>query len=125
MKRRRIICNAISIISIFAMIWIGLAHRSVINPTATSNIDLAAYTLPDGSIPVICLANDGERDHGSQKGCPDCTIANSIIIPQRSEIDAISIVAVDITIKPRRKFTLSNTIQLASAPPTGPPKTSL
>lgn len=106
------------------MIWIGFAHRPVINPTAASNIDLAAYTLPDGSIPVICLADDGKRDHTSLQGCPDCTIANSIIVPERAEIGAISIIEINFNLGPHRQFALSNTIQLAGAPPTGPPNFS-
>ncbi len=106
------------------MIWIGFAHRPVINPTAASNIDLAAYTLPDGSIPVICLADDGKRDHTSLQSCPDCTIANSIIVPERAEIGAISIIEINFNLGPHRQFALSNTIQLAGAPPTGPPNFS-
>ena len=121
MNTRRHICNFISIIGIFAMIWIGVAHRPVIASSTAADVDLAAYALPDGSIPIICFGGEGDGKNSTLQGCPDCTIANSIIVPERSQFFAVSIDEIDFVITPRRKFELAKTNKIASAPPTGPP----
>ncbi|MEP2978360.1 MAG: hypothetical protein ABJO86_02675 [Lentilitoribacter sp.] len=121
MNTRRQICNLISIISIFAMIWIGVAHRPVITSSMAADVELAAYALPDGSIPIICFGGEGDDKDSTLQGCPDCTIANAIIIPERSQTFAVAINEIDFIITPRRKFELAKTIKLAGTPPTGPP----
>ena len=115
------ICNAISIISIFAMIWIGLAHRPVITSTTAANVDLAAYTLPDGSTPIICFGGEGDGKNSTLQGCPDCTIASAVIVPERSQQCIAALNEIDFIVTPHRKFSLPKTIILAGSPPTGPP----
>lgn len=121
MNARRKICNVLSIISIFAMIWISLAHRPVITSVTATNIDLAAYTLPDGSTPIICFGGEGDGKNTSLQGCPDCTIAGAVIIPERSLVFTTALNEINFFVAPPRTFALPNTISLAGAPPTGPP----
>lgn len=121
MNTRRHICNAISIISIFAMIWIGLAHRPVITSSTAADVDLTAYALPDGSIPIICFGGEGDDKNSTLIGCPDCTIASTVIVPERSQFFVAAIGEIEFIITPRRKFALAKTLKLAGAPPTGPP----
>ena len=121
MNTRRHICNFISIIGIFAMIWIGVAHRPVIASSTAADVDLAAYALPDGSIPIICFGGEGDGKNSTLQGCPDCTIANAVIVPERSQLFAMAIDEIDFIISPQRKFALAKTLKLAGAPPTGPP----
>lgn len=103
------------------MIWIGLAHRPVITSTTATTIDLAAYTLPDGSTPIICFGGEDDGKHSTLQGCPDCTIASAVIIPERSQHYIAALNEFDFIVTSLRKFSLPKAIILAGSPPTGPP----
>ena len=58
----------------------GLAHQPISGSAAASivqTIDLAAYAMPDGSIPALCLHDDGApagETHASQR-CDACALS--------------------------------------------------
>ena len=54
----------------------SLGVSSHAQTTNLSDAELAAYTLPDGSLPVLCLTpnDDGTTSHAMCEGCLCCPI---------------------------------------------------
>ena len=73
------------IMCVVALTLVAFAHRPVALPE-TSGFDLAAYTLPDGSVPVLCITDDGDGSsgHAGSGSCEFCRIATSIVLPAPS-----------------------------------------
>jgi hypothetical protein len=65
---------------VLALILVAFAHRPA--AFATEPFDAAAYTLPDGTIPDLCVpGNSGEGDvHAT--GCEFCRLASGVILPE-------------------------------------------
>jgi hypothetical protein len=88
MKRRNgTIRNLLHILCALAVFAIGFAHK---NPVLSSQIpasELAAYQLPDGSIPFICdsaLGDEtGGKKHVHDHGCEACRISagTMLVVP--------------------------------------------
>lgn len=67
-----------------ALLCVGLVHQPPVVPVHLSAADLAAFTLPDGTVPVLCLpAEDGEQQHHQQAGkpCEICRLSASVLLP--------------------------------------------
>ncbi len=108
-----------------ALIMVAFAHQ----PAAVSGIpgdratDLAAYALPDGSLPVFCIAGSGD---GSGDGfvpgfCDFCRIAGTFMVPQRTCLPQpiVRSVAVDLTAPSDNRP--ASTGHRPNAPLRGPP----
>ena len=67
-----------------SLLMLTFAHQPFAN-APTDVPDLAAYQLPDGSIPSICLANAFERDDEKGKTgstqCEACRISHGVALP--------------------------------------------
>jgi hypothetical protein len=69
--------------SLAAMLAIGLAllawahdpyaHRE----SFPAGVDLAAYTLPDGTLPELCLVSEDGEQKGSEAHCPVCVLGKT------------------------------------------------
>ncbi|MEZ5789342.1 MAG: hypothetical protein R3D34_00545 [Nitratireductor sp.] len=62
-----------------ALVMTAFAHRAA-SLNDVSSIDLAAYVLPDGSTPSLCVGDDGSAGGKSSKHahpCEFCRIAGS------------------------------------------------
>ena len=114
---------ATSALCAIALVFAAYAHRAAPS-NYPSDIDLAQYTLPDGTIPIICLTGpDGEPlgSGGQGGGCEFCRIAASIALPD-APADFVSC-----AISPRLDFGLpADDIPVRqafsiNAPPRGPP----
>ncbi len=55
---------AVRMLCALALVFVAFTHQPV-SASPANDIDLAAYTLPDGSVPVLCL--DNKVDQGSHK----------------------------------------------------------
>ncbi len=71
-----------------AFVCIGFAHKL---PVQASQItaDLAQYTLPDGTLPVLCLPTDdghSKTDHGLGSGCEACRLTATSLVPTPTDI---------------------------------------
>ncbi|MBD9444062.1 hypothetical protein IB248_00475 [Rhizobium sp. RHZ01] len=70
-----------------ALLFVGFAHQT---PSFAKGAfvpsELAEYVLPDGTLPVICIAGkaDGMSKHGTAQqaqGCEVCRIVASALLP--------------------------------------------
>lgn len=68
-----------------ALFCVGFAHKPPSIESAIPLSEIAAYILPDGTVPVLCLFHHDETgkhqspDFGN--GCEACRITASIILP--------------------------------------------
>lgn len=67
-----------------SMAVVGFAHTSVPRSGQTSNVDLAAYALPDGSLPTICFnpaTGDGDKPSAMAAPCDACLLTSAAGLP--------------------------------------------
>ncbi len=80
LRNTRIFANRI--VSVIVMVCIAVVLQvhasSQIFPEQSDQVDLSAYVLPDGTLPVLCLFHDGGEGDGQTLRCPACALAKSI-----------------------------------------------
>ncbi|OEI82841.1 hypothetical protein GRI33_12545 [Brucella sp. BO3] len=69
-----------------ALVSVGLAHKiPVFASSSEGYFDLSSYELPDGTFPVFCLTDNGDRTskqpQSSRSDCDACRISCSVILP--------------------------------------------
>lgn len=78
---------ATRVLCVVTLVFIGLAHRApAVATSSLSASEIAAFTLPDGSWPALCLPGDGKAsdDKGQLAGggCEACRLAAAMLLPQ-------------------------------------------
>lgn len=76
--------RAIRMICVVALILLGLGHRPAISSVPElSPQEIAALTLPDGTVPELCLpSEDGKgKVHAAASDCEACRIAAAALLP--------------------------------------------
>jgi hypothetical protein len=76
----------VRIICAIALLFVGLAHRPpIIDGRAIPLSEITQYTLPDGTLPDLCLSADGDhgKHHGqaTPTGCEACRLSAAIDLP--------------------------------------------
>lgn len=67
-----------------SLILVAFAHRPLARTDAASgyaNVELAAFVLPDGTLPDICLTGEGDTGHSAASYCEACRIVSSVDLP--------------------------------------------
>ena len=107
-----------------ALVLLAFAHK----PAAIASedpIDLAAYTLPDGTVPVLCLPGSGDQDnhkdafHGND--CEACRLSASFIlsvppVASGAKVEPAKSLAIE-----REAVRMARSLFPPSAPPQAPP----
>lgn len=76
----------VRMICALALLLVGFAHKPpVLDYHSIPSSERAEYTLPDGSIPVLCLpSEDGKTKHDGHdfgSGCEACRLTASVLLP--------------------------------------------
>nr|WP_142781863.1 hypothetical protein [Agrobacterium sp. T29] len=81
------------ILCAIAFVCIGFAHKPPqVKAQTFTPAELALYTLPDGTLPVLCLPTDdghgghGDGDHGLGTGCEACRLTATAILPTPADM---------------------------------------
>jgi len=114
----------VRVVCAIALVFVAFAHKPI--AVASENpIDLAAYTLPDGSVPVLCLPGSGDQDahkdalHG--KNCEACRLSASFNLPVPHASSGAKVEpAKSLAIK-REAVRIARSLYPPSAPPQAPP----
>eukprot|EP01036_Dinobryon_divergens_P037660 gene37660-biopygen29824 len=86
--------RAIRIICVVALVLLGLAHRPPVPavPTLTP-AEVALLTLPDGTLPELCLPGtdqDGKsKSHAMASDCEACRISANVVLPPPADLVGI------------------------------------
>jgi hypothetical protein len=80
----------VRILCAMALLFVGFAHQIPVIHAASGVVDVSEYVLPDGSLPVFCITDNGDdgADHGKMRmvhGCEACQMAASIVLPIPSD----------------------------------------
>lgn len=65
---------------VLAQLTLGLAHRPIASPSlppSAARVDLAAYALPDGTVPDICLNGGDEGTVLKSRPCDACVLTSA------------------------------------------------
>lgn len=70
---------ALRLLCAVLLVALGFAHR----PASAMPGDIAAYALPDGSFPTICIPENGDSKTGKDMGqrCEACRVAGAVALP--------------------------------------------
>lgn len=77
----------VRLLCVCALLALAFAHRPIAVQAADLPVEeLAAYTLPDGTVPVLCLAGTDHGDHEQHSGfgstgCEACRLSAAILLP--------------------------------------------
>ncbi|MFN8721312.1 MAG: hypothetical protein ACK5YI_10815 [Rhodospirillales bacterium] len=77
---------AVATLYAVAMLLLGVAHAPVAGTVAKPLVDLAAFLLPDGSLPDLCVVADGGSDdpapyHAAAALCDVCLLSGAPGLP--------------------------------------------
>lgn len=118
----------VRIICAIALLLVGFAHQPpAIAMAGTQPLALAAYALPDGTIPDICFSEDGS--HGDRHGpelsvCDACIIASSILLPSPADVAGRRLALTLAVIEPQQAETVRRRLFPPNAAPRAPPLSS-
>ncbi|THV20547.1 hypothetical protein [Peteryoungia ipomoeae] len=79
--------RAIRIILALLLILVGLSHQPPAGLAVAAPHDVAAYVLPDGTVPELCVSMD-DRDgqhHDATFICDACLIASALLLPEPTD----------------------------------------
>jgi hypothetical protein len=65
-----------------ALLLVAFAHRPI--GFAVVPFDVSAYTLPDGTIPDLCVPGNAGKGEVHPTGCEFCRLAVAVILPEPS-----------------------------------------
>ncbi|MFK3664367.1 hypothetical protein ACI2JN_03815 [Ochrobactrum teleogrylli] len=118
---------AIRLLSVLALMLVAFAHKPI-DLNAPDSYQLAQYQLPDGTYPVLCIGDQGEKQnhqghdkHVSSESCEACRIASGFLCPTPESSTAPSPhVAITHCFAPPQ-LALFRSVYPPSAPPQAPP----
>lgn len=111
------------LLCVIALLFVGFGHRvPAVSPQP--DVDLSAYALPDGTLPVICHTQAGTGD-GSGNAvffgeCEFCRLAGAAIVPTPPDISASPFTTADVPFRVVHDLT-DFPIHFAGTPTRGPP----
>lgn len=117
----------VRMLCMLALVFLSFAHK----PAAAvplSPVELAAITLPDGTIPDLCINNSVE--HGKAKpglgpGCEACRIAAAALLPAPADLDGRVVAFRVVADRPLVEAAVHGRRFPPGAPPTAPPYPSV
>ena len=107
-----------------ALVLVAFAHKPL---GLSGHADAWAYSLPDGSQPVICTSVPDDGGSGGSKetlhttGCDTCRICSSVLLPVPESLGAPAPIASAALAVPRVAPVLERAAWPPSAPPHAPP----
>ncbi|ACM40214.1 MULTISPECIES: hypothetical protein [Rhizobium/Agrobacterium group] len=115
----------VRIICAIALLCVGFSHKTPVIESVIPLSEVASYTLPDGTLPVLCLPtqddNGKHHSHDLGTGCEACRITASIVLPTPADsIGQAIVVATEIHI-PIRREAFYRQLFPPNASPRGPP----
>jgi len=72
----------VCIACVLALLLVAFAHRPM--AFAAVPFDVAAYTLPYGTIPDLCIPGNAGTGEVHPTGCEFCRLAGAVILPEPS-----------------------------------------
>ncbi len=106
-----------------ALLSVGFAHKPL-DVQALSQVELAAYTLPDGTVPDLCLPGDdgsGKLKHQMSHDCEACRLSASVVIPQPPAVGGAVMASAQPLLPPVRAEAFRQRLYPPGSGPRAPP----
>lgn len=96
-----VVHRIVRVILALLLVMVGLSHQPLPGVVDIAARDVAAYVLPDGTLPELCVTtDDGEVPHyAAATICEACLIASSAMLP--TPVDVVGrriVIALDMTV---------------------------
>jgi hypothetical protein len=107
----------------FSVALVAFGHAPLSLPR-TGTLALAAYALPDGSQPVICMtdaAGKGNHKQAHRNGCDACRISSSFFLPAPDCVASVERVEAPVVPTLPSALRIVRAAYPPSAPPQAPP----
>lgn len=115
----------VRMLCVLSLVLVAFAHKplDVSNQLeAYAGVDISAYILPDGTLPDLCLTDEGDDSHhAGNNHCEACRIASSVDLPL--PFSGLEITGTSQSAKPTfpQGVRFSRLILRPGASPRGPP----
>lgn len=118
----------VRILCAVALLCLGFAHKAPVlaAPGGIPLNEIAAYVLPDGTLPVLCItSHDDGKSHphedGRGTGCEACRLNASVILPAPPAVVPAVVVRVRNTVLPKRFEAYHRQLYPPNTGPRAPP----
>lgn len=114
---------AVRITCVLALVMVGFGHKPVV--AAPLQVQFSAYILPDGTLPTLCVTDNGDQQpKGTMKdhGCDACRLAAMILTPAQPDIEGQAIAFSTVVRVFERQHRLVRAIYPPSSGPRAPPQ---
>lgn len=116
--------TAVRMLCALALFAVGFAHKMPV-ASAAAPLEIAAYMLPDGTLPVLCRpGSDGDTEkgkHHADKDCEACRISASVHLPAPPQVIAIHLPVAVNEVLPIRAEAFYRQLFPPNAAPRAPP----
>ncbi len=115
----------VRILCALALLLVGFAHRPPVLSDQAE--DYAAYRLPDGSLPSLCITSTDEDGNGAEhhklhgQGCEACRIGASVLLPNPSDVTGVRLAYQRPVPPPHRPETFRRQLYPPNTGPRAPP----
>lgn len=120
---RRSLDTVTRLLCVIALLLAGFTHR-IPAPSPQPDVDLSAYAMPDGTLPVICYTPSDTGDGGGTavffSDCESCRLAAVAILPTPNNAAAPPCAAAAVPFRVAHDLT-DFPIHFAGTPTRGPP----
>lgn len=113
---------------VVALLAVGFGHRTpAFAVSLLSAEDVAAMTLPDGTLPELCLPVDGQAGKGqfTAAPCDACVISASVLLPTPADLTGERLCAASEVQLPPRVEAIYRQLFPPNAAPRAPPRPAL
>ena len=117
----------VRMLCMLALVFLSFAHKPVV-AAPLSPAELAAITLPDGTIADLCLSDGvehGKTKQGFGQGCDACRIGAAVLLPAPSVLGGRAIAFRIVGDRPLIEAAVTGQRYEPGAPPTAPPHLSI
>lgn len=125
MTSRHILANyLVRLISAVALLTVAFSHVPAVS-NAADGIDLSEYAFPDGSVPVLCISGNVDRNDPSAAAnpCEYCRLSGAALLPQPDcGASLLFRLSQPVEQMPRTAVPAARPVHVASKPLRGPPQ---
>jgi len=119
--RLRRCSTLIVVLCTVALAMSAFGHRPAVS-THPTGVDLSAYAMPDGSLPVLCLSSGNTEDGNlAPVWCEFCRLAATVTLPEASKITLHFTLSSPIVFFVPEDSGVTRQAWSPHAPPHGPP----
>nr|WP_316652236.1 hypothetical protein [uncultured Gellertiella sp.] len=118
----------VRLVCALALLSVGFAHRMPM-PQADTPYEMAAFGLPDGTLPVLCLPGSTGDTHKDKtvadKSCEACRISASVLLHTPAETTPPNLPVVVVAMRPWTPEAFRRLLFPPNAQPRAPPASAV